>query len=117
MEIARPEGRRLADRPLVVQAPDLGVRCGLRDFVPVQVEGLDRVVLVMEAADSGERPRLAGIAPEAAAAATFASPIPEQQAATDLVLGAAQREFERVLSHGQQLAGAPAEVQVLDLEG
>src|SRR5678815_3186354 len=70
---------------LVVRAPYPRGVVAFRDVTAVEVERLEGVVLRLDAADRGESPGLARVAPEAAAAASFCCPVPEQEPVPDLV--------------------------------
>src|SRR4051812_49181758 len=116
VEVRHAEGRGLAERELVVGAPDLGPGVALRHLVAVEVEHLEGVGAGLEAHHSGDLPGLAGVGPEAAAAAPLPGAVPQQHAVADLVGRAPAVDLEQVLRLAQRGARAPPEVEVLDLE-
>ncbi len=117
LEIGDAERRFLAYRELVVPSPQRASGFAFGNLVPVEVEGLEGVALRLEAADAGELPRLPRIAPEAAAAASFAGAVPDQESVTDPVPRTAHGELESVLADAQGRPGPPADVGVFHLEG
>ena len=122
--IGEPSHVRCTKRRLLIRADGVFVVDSLQtastvaflEFVLVEIEGLDRVGLGLEAPNRRELKGLSRVAPIAAAAAAFRGTVVEQKAVSQAVLRAANGEVEGVLAKPQRLSRAPAYRKVLGLK-